>query len=467
MEGLDLVAAKAQSPADLTDRRTAIALFVLAFGVYCYFYGGWGANQEVNYALTRAIVEGRTFAVDRYTVHEGDIANGKGGHIYSNKPPGLSVIAAAPYWLQYELQQRRRIRFHDYWRTNKQLVTIQVCGIAGALIPAILFLYGRRTLGVSRWSAALVAIAIAFGTIVLPYSTMLFAHVPGALFFLLAFTLLKDRPLLAGVFAGLAGTCFLLSGVAALVLAVLAWSYSKRHPLLFLAGGVPFAAALAAYQWTCFGSPFTTPLQESGYTESGLLLGVFGTPRLSRLLGPHVFRISRPVFLLAGSLFALIGIVVMFRRRRAEAIAIVAIALVFLIGNSSFNGWHGGAAFGPRYLLPIIPLLGIAMMFVADRWRLAWLLVCALSIAINLAVTAVDPQPLEDIQRPLTEHIMPSLLRNQLSLAQDSGNLGSSLWPAVFWILAGSAAILVVGTPASSPTDPPASRRPPRRRDAA
>lgn len=440
------MAAKTAPPhADLTDRRIAIALFVLAFGVYCYFYGGWGANQEVNYALTRAIVEGRTFAVDRFTVREGDIANGKGGHIYSNKPPGLSVIAAAPYWLQYELQQRRRIRFHDYWRTNKQLVTIQVCGIAGALIPAILFLYGRRTMGASRWSAALVAIAIAFGTIVLPYSTMLFAHVPGALFFLLAFTQLKDRPLLAGVAAGLAGACFLLSGIAAFVLAVLAWSYSKRHALLFIAGGAPFAAALASYQWLCFGSPFTTPLQEShGYTESGLLLGVFGTPRLSHLWALTFSEYRGLFFCSPVLLFALIGIVVMLRRRRAEAIAIAAIAILFLVGNSSFNGWHGGAAFGPRYLLPIIPLLGIAIVFVADRWRLEWLLVCALSIAINLAVTAVDPQPLEDVKRPLTEHIVPSLLRNQLSLAQDSGNVGSSLLPAVLWIVIGSAAILTV-----------------------
>lgn len=432
------MAAKTTPPEDLTDRWTAIALFVLAFGVYCYFYGGWGANQEVNYALTRAIVEGRTFAVDRYTVHEGDIAGGNGGHIYSNKPPGLSAISALPYSLQYELQQRRRIHFHDYWRTNKQLLTIEVCGVAGALIPPILFLYGRRTMGASRWSASLVAIAIAFGTIVLPYSTMLFAHVPGALFFLLAFTQLKERPLPAGAAAGLAGACFLLSGIAALVLAVLALSYSKRHALLFLAGGIPFAAALASYQWLCFGSPFTTPLQEShGYTEGGLLLGVFGAPRLSRLWALTFSEYRGLFFCSPVLLFALIGIVVLLRRRRAEAIAIVAITLVFLIGNSSFNGWHGGAAFGPRYLLPIIPLLGIAMMFVADRWRPAWLLVCAVSIAINLAVTAVDPQPLEDIKRPLTAHIVPSLLRNQLSLAQDSGNLGSSLWPAVLWIVAG------------------------------
>src|SRR4051794_5744242 len=111
----------------MNDRRIAIALFVLAFVPYLYFYGGWGANQEANYALTRAIVEARTFQVDRFTVHEGDIANGAGGHIYINKPPGLSFLAVVPYALQYKIQRRGLVHFRDYWRTNKELVTIAVC----------------------------------------------------------------------------------------------------------------------------------------------------------------------------------------------------------------------------------------------------------------------------------------------------------------------------------------------------
>jgi len=457
----------------MDDRRIATALFALAFVPVAYFYGGWGANQEVNYALTRAIVEARTFQVDRFTVHDGDIADGVGGHIYSNKPPGLSVLGAIPYSVQYPLQQRRIVRFRDYWRTNKQLVTIAICGVAGALIPAVLYLYGRRRLGVSRMHAAGVAIVIAFGTIVFPYSTMFFAHVPSALFLLLALTLLRSRPLLAGAAAGVAGACFLISAIAALVLAGLAWKDSAKKALLFVAGGVPFAIGLAAYQGVCFGSPFVTAVERSGsFTEKGLLLGVFGGPQLTRLWG-LTFSEYRGLFF--GSpvlLFAIAGLVLMVRQRRfrAEAIAIGAIALLFLLLNASFNGWHGGAAYGPRYLLPVIPLLGIAMMLVADRFRLLWILGGVLSIALNLAVTAVDPMPLDGVEHPVTQHILPKL-RDEVSLAQDAGNLGErflgkgnnlTILPAAFWILAGGCFILAraraggtmtggcVGTPASS-----------------
>jgi hypothetical protein len=441
----------------MNDRRIAIALFVLAFGAYVYFYGGWGANQEVNYALTRAMVEARTFAVDDFTVHEGDIANGRGGHIYSNKPPGLPALAAVPYAFQYALQQRRIVRFRDYWRTNKQLVTIEICGIAGALIPPILFLYGRRVLGVSAWSAALVALMIAFGTIVFPYSTMLFAHVPSALFLLLAFVLLRTRPFLAGVAAGIAGMCFLIAGVAALILVILsrrsatkdleiAGGFAFRDPSpssrlrmtgLFIAGGAPFAIALAIYQWICFGSPFVTSLERSGYSQQGLVLGFFGKPtHFFDLLVPEYRGLffTSPILL-----FALIGFVFIWRRFRADAIAILAITLVFLLSIASFNGWHGGAAFGPRYLVPIIPLLGIPMMFAAHRWRAEWLVLGAISIAINLAATAVDPMPIDGMEHPLSGYILRA---PHLSLAQDSGNLGGSVLPAILWIVAGSAWIL-------------------------
>src|SRR5262249_33853368 len=144
----------------MDDRRTAFALFVLAFAPYCYFYGGWGANQEVNFALTRAIVEARTFQVDDFTVHEGDIASGAGGHIYINKPPGLSFLAVVPYKIQRAIERRAHITFRDYWRTNKILVKIANFGESGALIDSVLFLYGRAMIGEREWDAGCAAMCV-------------------------------------------------------------------------------------------------------------------------------------------------------------------------------------------------------------------------------------------------------------------------------------------------------------------
>jgi hypothetical protein len=460
----------------MNDRRTAVALFVLAFGAYCYFYGGWGANQEVNYALTRAVVEAHTFQVDEFTVHEGDIAAGRDGHIYSNKAPGFSMFGVLPYSVQYALQQRGVFTLRDYWRTNKQLVTIAICGVPGALIPAILFLYGRRTLRVSAVSAATVAILIAFGTIVLVYSTLMFAHVASAFFLLLAFTLVRTRPLLAGMAAGMAGACFLLSAVAGFVLVALALWHSRRSAALLVAGAVPFAAALALYQWICFGSPFATPVERSiDFTRQDLILGVFGRPHLDRLWDVTFSEYRGLFFYSPALLFGIAGAVLMVRRRAflPELAAIGAIVSAFLFANASFNGWHGGAAFGPRYLVTMIPLVGIPMMMAAERLRWLWWTLGAISIAVLLLVTAVDPMPIDGLRHPFTAHILPTFLARpvsaearsilypdcttarctdkQVSIAPEAGNLGEaflgrghwrSILPMVLWIYGGSAAVL-------------------------
>ena len=42
--------------------------------------------------------------------------------------------------------------------------------------------------------------------------------------------------------------------------------------------------------------------------------------------------------------------------------SLIAIVTAFILVIASFNGWNGGFAFGPRYLVPIVPLLGIPMM---------------------------------------------------------------------------------------------------------
>src|SRR5213083_1971510 len=78
------------------DRRIAEWLFFLTFTVAAYFYGGGGWNQNSQFDLTRAIVERHTFAIDAYASNTGDRSFWN-GHVYANKAPALSFLAAIPY----------------------------------------------------------------------------------------------------------------------------------------------------------------------------------------------------------------------------------------------------------------------------------------------------------------------------------------------------------------------------------
>ena len=69
-----------------------LALFVLVFGVYAYFYQGGGWNQNSRFDLTRALVEQGTASIDDYQANTGDKAR-VNGRFYCDKAPGVSFLA--------------------------------------------------------------------------------------------------------------------------------------------------------------------------------------------------------------------------------------------------------------------------------------------------------------------------------------------------------------------------------------
>jgi len=439
-----------------SDTRIAIGIFVLAFMTFGWFSGGAGWNQDAHFDLTRALVERGTLYIDGYESNTGDVSKGADGHIYINKPPAGSFLAAVPYAIVHAIAPR----FDAQW-----LVTALTCGLCGALIGPILFLYGRKR--VSARASLAVTLAILFGTIVFPYSTMLFAHVPTALFLLLAVINMRDRPLLAGAAAGIATSSFYVCAVAVLIIAIASPTWRTR--LRFIAGGAPFAVLLAIYQWRCFGSPFKTAVEASTpFTEKGLLFGVLRLPRLGALYG-ITFSPYRGLFFVAPVLlFAFIGLRRMERTR--EWWAITGSIAAFFIAIASFNQWHGGWAFGPRYVLPVVPLFGIPMMYampaLSRRMRMLFIVAAVVSIGVNFLATAVDPMPTSAIDNPLTEYLVPAFFTGEIpaetrdsvpwfndthvkpvAIPRDSTNLGElafsegsrlSILPIALWMLGGT-----------------------------
>ena len=66
--------------------------------------------------------------------------------------------------------------------------------------------------------------------------------------------------------------------------------------------------------------------------------------------------------------------------------------LFFLLFISHFNGWYGGWASGPRYLIPALPFLCVAMVLGFVRFPKLSLILTAISVTIQLLITAVDAQ---------------------------------------------------------------------------
>jgi hypothetical protein len=419
-----------------------VGLFVLAFVTYAWFFNGGGWNQNAHFDLTRALAERQTLHIDGYRVNTGDIgwsAISGEWHAYSNKPPGLPFLAAIPYAALSAIERALGYSIDD-WRVmtlNVYILTLLFCAIPGALMPAVLYRYARMRMNAPPRAALLLALTVAFGTIVFPYATMFFSVVPAALFLLLAFVWLDERPVLAGVCAGIAGICYYPCILAAGVLA--SGAFAKRRAWLqpappgggraeatpyvfkFIAGGIPFGFLLAAYHTIAFGAPWRTSLQPANtFAQRDLFLGLFRAHPTTDALWGLLMSEYRGLFFVSPVLvMALVGAVMMIRRRvmRRELAMIGAIAAIFVVLMTSFSGWEGGASFGPRHILQVIPLLAIPVAYL--RGRVLTGIATALlvvSVAIQFIATSVNPMPDGGNRQPLQTYYLPEFRAGHVSV---------------------------------------------------
>jgi len=402
-------------------RRVSVPLFALVFGTYAYFYQAGGWNQNSRFDLTRAIVEQGTLSIDAFQENTGDKAL-RDGHWYTDKAPGLSLLAVPAYALVHAVRAGAVV-------AGSYLGTVFAVALPSALAALQLFALGRL-IGLSgAWAAAL-TLAYALGTLALPYSTIFYGHQLSAALGLSAFALVWRRraPMLAGLLLGLAVAVDYTSVV--LVIAVMGYAVVKlraRGVLWLIAGGVPIALALGAYHAAAFGHPLALPyefvLQE--HRRMGWFMGIAAPdPRVmgALLVGPYRGLFFGSPWLVAG----IPGLAVLARRGfRAEAITCGGIAFAYLLLNAGLVDWHGGWAMGPRYLVPAIPFLAVGAMGLVLAWpagtparrMLAGVggAAVAVSFALMLMGTAVRPDVPLTIARPFTQFVIPSFWHGRVA----------------------------------------------------
>ena len=108
-----------------------------------------------------------------------------------------------------------------------------------------------------------------------------------------------------------------------------------------------------------FGGPF-----EFGYpatAESAKRLNTFDTPLWKGLYG-FLLSPGKSVFIFAPPvILALAGVGRLWRRERGVATVAVAFPLLYLFFYARYTQWEGGYCVGPRYLVPSIVLLCLAL----------------------------------------------------------------------------------------------------------
>jgi hypothetical protein len=366
----------------------ASAWVVGAFLLFCAYFSGFfppffNPNELSRFQTVVAFVETGSFAIDGELAALGDHEDkaAAGGRLYSNKAPGLSLAAIPVYALLRVFLPRPQAPTAGIFVLLRFLTVSLVCAAALAR-------FARRLDRRPEWRsvAPLVTFAVGFGSPYLYYARSFFGHAWTAALLFLAWDALTAREAaeggrgrtLAGVAAGLLAGWAAISeytmAPVALALAVRAafppsGERRARRFLLFAAGAAVPLGLVLAYQAICFGSPFIPSYAREAYPAYAELAGRrffgFGVPD-PKVAVAYFFHPARgillfsPFFFWAGPGFARW---LRSKRERADAVfALVASASAFLL-LTAYPNWHGGWAFGSRYLLPLLFLTAASLPF--------------------------------------------------------------------------------------------------------
>jgi hypothetical protein len=494
-------------------RGTAGLLGLLLFVTYAYFIPAPAWNETSRFNLVRSLVERGRLDIDPFHQNTGDKAFRDGHHYSDKAPGAslLAAPVYAAYYGWLHLSGREvpaqivrparpgadeidpwagegYVLFNPAFRRALYVCNLFTNALAGAALGALFFLVlaGR---GVPLRLALASTLALALGSLVFPYATMFYGHVLAAAFLFGAFFLLEAssnqkvaaahgppgqdatesigfsgrKVAAAGALAGLAVATELPAAIGTLVLGLYAASTVRkslrlRALALFFAGALPPLLVLAGYHTAAFGSPLRSGYSFVATTEfaEGMSRGLFGigVPRPSVLLELLFGRARGLLYVAPVLVLGLIGLVrgVLSARGggpRREMAAAGLLVLGFLIMNAGYYMWWGGAALGPRHLIPALPFacLGIPQALPATRRRLAYALLLPLlvvSVGNQLVATAVSPlAPVEtDVLR---DHVWAHFLAGRIAILPGAANGGmllglrgpASLLPLLaVWLLA-------------------------------
>jgi len=352
-----------------------LALFLLFWIVY-------GATTNVHngraYNLQQmgvdAIVAHRTFALGHSELPAlkplGDTFAYQ-GRILAAKQPGQFVWGAIPYTILHALG----ITYEKNYDLVSALVTWFSAGLFAAAAMALLDRMMWSLWGFSRRASALSTIAVGFGSYWFAYAGV--AHhdilatslIVGGLF-----AIEQNRVRLqsgnlklafgAGLLLGLAVFTSMLPSLIVLVIGVYVIVTFPMRSILWCAGGFLVGLLpLLAYNGYYFGSPFVPANVAGDFSDTFFTPGLrlarnhlrvyFGTGGLS------IWRYAPAVAMGIAGLWRLP------RGLRNLLVAAVAVHLFYLISIRTL----GGCEYGPRYLLPLLPLLapGVAALIDLNR----------------------------------------------------------------------------------------------------
>ncbi|MBK8013690.1 MAG: hypothetical protein IPK13_20355 [Deltaproteobacteria bacterium] len=459
--------------------------FVLVAFLYLatspYHRGLNNPNEMVRVYMTKAVVDDKTFAIDRVIRQWGGVDDKavRGGAIYASKAPLQSLIGVPVYAFAAPIFRTLGLRFDKLRITFVlRIFGSAVFGIAFAWLFLAWAAARAGELGASRASGLGVGLGVTLGTMLYPYALTFTGHLLAAAAsgccFLGVVWLARCRPrsrrwIMVAVFLGFSGAAAPFAeypaalSVAPILVAAFfvtpTWRDRVDLAAWMLVGGlIPLAFGLHAHA-AMWGSPWRTGysfLENASYVTVHKE-GFFGvrSPKFEAFVGA-LFSPATGLFFFSPVL--LVGLAALLRRTfsvassganpttdtqllepsalrgplpRALAVATFAGVVLEVLFISGHTGWRGGWTLGPRYIIPLAPLLGFWVIetLVVPKLRGATLALAAMSIVATGFAAAIYPHLSDVFTNPLKTFVWPSYIKGFGSYGLGHA-LGLTGWPA-------------------------------------
>jgi hypothetical protein len=420
------------APPDTHLGRTGGLLFVLCCALYLWTAPGriLFPDDEIVYQTTRALYERGALDIEGIPKRTGELkgrpdgtfgwAPGPGGLRYGFFGHALSVVALPSYALGKLVAAhapepwRHAIRSDHYFLHERSAqadwtrLAVSLTNVWVTAASVVVLLRWLVALGFGSSIATVIALVYATGTTAWPYSRTFLSEPLSALSLLGASWCIAElhRGIAdrraprwaagAGAFVAIAMHTHVLNLVA--VPWLLAYAIAplrprlREHTRVVLAGLLPALVGLALLllgQWLRFGDPL-----ESGRYDHYSWWIAPGVGALALLVGP-----GRSILLFSLPLVpALLGMRAWIRRMPAVAWCVLGIAVSRWLVVAMRSDWWGGWSVGPRYLVPVVPLLLVPLAFVLERARgwtrgprlaLAALLIASVLVQVHLSLHSI------------------------------------------------------------------------------
>jgi hypothetical protein len=384
----------------------SLALFLALFSVYLLTYSPRFHSSDglAMFATAESLVRRGEWDADQIRwMGLGQGILGIDGHLYIRKGVGVSLLALPLVWLGLIV---------PIWGSATTTLLFNAVVTAAT---SVLLLRHLQVLGYDNQVALVAGLVFGLATPAWPYAKTFFSD-PLATLCLVAAALALLHFRKAGrtvnvFWAGLALAVAVAARYANAVMiplfALLLIKYqivdlrtdqpsnrptsqpaNHKSPFSILKAWIAFGAPLAItaiaigfYNLARYGDPLNT-----GYLPEESFSGIWWRGIFGLLVSP-----GRGLFLYAPVLLiALLGAPAFFRRHRAEATLAWAIILTHLLLYGKWFMWHGGYAWGPRFMVPTLPFFIMGMAPAIERtkdrgwWQCGLLVLAALSGLIQV-----------------------------------------------------------------------------------